>query len=99
MPILFKIRYENGSQEMREFSPEIWRDDSQWIAGLLILDRAVSRFELDSLVQSADADRQNNDEPRRIEREDFDLKKPGVVVDLMQKVRESRRSQGEESEP
>ena len=99
MPVIIKIRNEDGSHELREYPAEIWRDDSQRVSKLMVLDRAVAQIEWVPFVQTADTDRENNYYPRRIEREDFDLKKPEAATNPMQKARESQRSQGEESEP
>ena len=77
MPVIVRIRYEDGSSEIREFPAEIWRRDSKRISKLLILNREVESVELDPHLQIADADRENNHFPRRIEKERFRPRSPG----------------------
>lgn len=85
MPVIVKIRYADGSQEIRQYPAELWRRNSQVVSKLLVLDRQAVQVELDPRLQTADANQDNNYFPRRIEKERFRLKKNKSASNPMQK--------------
>ena len=85
MPVIVKIRYTDGSQEIRRYPAELWRRNSQVVSKLLALDRQAVQVELDPHLQTADANRVNNYFPRRIEEERFRLRKNKSASNPMQK--------------
>ena len=87
MPVVLKILYEDGSHEVRNYPAELWSQNSQSVSKLLVLDRAVAQIQLDPFVQTADADRDNNYFPRRIEQERFHLEKEKKSTNPMQDAR------------
>ncbi len=84
MPVIVKIRYVDGSHEVRHYPAELWVRNSEQVKKLLILDREVAGIELDPFVQIADSNRENNYFPRRIESERFRLKPEKEVTNPMQ---------------
>ena len=84
MPVIVKIQYADGSQEIRRYPAELWRRNGQVVSKLLVLDRQAVQVELDPHLQTADADRDNNYFPRRIEKERFRLKKNKSASNPMQ---------------
>ena len=95
MPVIVKIRYEDGSHEIREYPAELWVQNSKNVSKLLILDRAVAQVELDPFVQTADANRDNNYFPRRIEEEDFKLKPDSLGTNPMEEARAAQSKDDE----
>lgn len=93
MPVIVKILYEDGSHEVRTYPAELWRQNSQSVSKLLVLDRAVAQIQLDPFVQTADSDRANNYFPRRIELEQFHLEKEKTPTNPMQKANEAAQSE------
>ena len=85
MPVIVKIRYADGSQELRQYPAELWRRNSRVVSKLLVLDRQAVQVELDPHLQTADANRDNNYFPRRIEKERFRLRKNKSASNPMQK--------------
>lgn len=85
MPVIVRIRHADGSQEIRRYPAEPWRRNSQVVSNLLVLDRQAVQVELDSRLQTAAANRDNNYFPRRIEEERFRLKKSKSASNPMQK--------------
>ena len=85
MPVIVKIRYADGSQEIRRYPAELWRRNDQVVSKLLALDRQAVQVELDPRLQTADVNRDNNYFPRRIEKERFRLKKSKSASNPMQK--------------
>ena len=85
MPVIVKIRYADGSQEIRRYPAELWRRNGQVVSKLLALDRQAVQVELDPHLQTADANRDNNYFPRRIEEERFRLRKNKSASNPMQK--------------
>lgn len=86
MPVILKIRYADGSHELREYPAELWRRNSQTVSKALIVDREIAQVELDPHLQTADADRENNYFPRRIEKERFKIKKSKDPTNPMQEA-------------
>ena len=89
MPVIVKILYEDGSHEVRNYPAELWRQNSQSVSKLLVLDRAVAQIQLDPFVQTGDADRDNNYFPRRIEQERFHLEKEKKPTNPMQEAKDA----------
>ena len=87
MPVIVKLNYGDGSHETRTFPAELWRRNSREVSKLLILEKPVKQVELDPFLQTADADRENNFYPRRIEKERFRLRRDKPGSNPMQEAR------------
>ena len=90
MPVILKIRFQDGSHEIREYPAELWVQNSRTASKLLILDRPVAQIELDPFLQTVDANRDNNYFPRRIEHETFKLKQESLGTNPMQDAKPAK---------
>jgi len=65
MPIILKIEFEDGSEEVKRIPAEIWRFNSNQISKVLFFKKAVKQFSLDPYLETADVDVSNNHFPRK----------------------------------
>ncbi|MCY4156007.1 MAG: M1 family metallopeptidase [Gammaproteobacteria bacterium] len=66
MPIILQVEYESGAKENIRMPAEIWRRSPRHLKKLLVKDEKIRAFVVDPLLETADADIENNYYPRRI---------------------------------
>ncbi len=72
MPIILKITYTDGSEEVKRFPAEIWRfgDD---IKKIIPTTKEVTQFEIDPFLETADTERNNNYFPTKVTPSKFEI--------------------------
>ncbi|MCA9298937.1 MAG: hypothetical protein KDA28_07715, partial [Phycisphaerales bacterium] len=73
MPVILEIAYEDGTIEERRFPAEVWRQNSEETATLIITPRTISTITLDPHEETADVDTHNNVFPRQQTRTRFEM--------------------------
>jgi len=63
MPIILRVTWEGGDQEMVTIPVDIWRGSPDRVSKLLVSDRRVVSVEVDPFHQTPDIDETNNDWP------------------------------------
>ncbi len=66
MPIILQAEYESGAKENIRMPAEIWRRSPHHLKKLLVKADKIRAFVVDPLLETADADIENNHYPRRI---------------------------------
>lgn len=89
MPVIFDIRYTDGSREEVRIPAEIWRRNSSTVSKLLFTKKELASITLDPHLETADAELENNYWPRRPVKSRFQLfkeeKKPNPMQELEKK--------------
>jgi aminopeptidase N len=75
MPVILRIEYEDGSEEIVELPAEVWQKNSEATSTAVVSDKLLKNVELDPYRQIADANRDNNYFPPRLEPSRFQLYK------------------------
>ena len=73
MPLIIQINYTDQSSEIIRIPAEIWRRHEVNVSKVFILDKEVSSFRLDPLLETADTDLYNNAWPREVIPTRYDL--------------------------
>lgn len=87
MPIILKINYTDGSEEIKRFPAEIWRKNPQKVSKLIMTTKQIEKLEIDPYLETADADVNNNHWPAKVVKSRFQLWK--------QKTKESPMKQAQ----
>ncbi len=95
MPILLKVQYENGNEEMLRLPAEVWRSNSRKITKFLPTKDRIERLIVDPQWETADSDTENNYWPSRPEKSRFRLFKEKIQND-MREAREAAEKEGNE---
>jgi hypothetical protein len=74
MPLIYRIRYEDGSNEVRRQSAYVWMQNSHEYTLQLVSDRAITGIELDPFLELPDSNRHNNQWAGQPELKFFELK-------------------------
>ena len=77
MPLIIKLEYTDGTEEVRRIPAEIWRMSEPTVTKVIITEKEVSRIVLDPYLETADTDVNNNSWPARPQPTRFDLFKSG----------------------
>lgn len=77
MPIIVRMNYEDGSHKILRLPVDIWSKDNKDASTAVISEKPVVSFELDPLRETADANRDNNYFPPRLEPTRFQIYKAG----------------------
>ncbi len=72
-PIIARITYADASTEEIRIPADIWRTNNNSITKLLIRSQAITKVELDPLLETADANLSNNTFPKSIETHSFSV--------------------------
>lgn len=78
MPIYLEIEYQDGTKEEKRFPAEIWKLNYKQVTKMIVSDKQISSVVLDPKYETADADRNNNYFPSRIELSRFALAKANL---------------------
>ena len=73
MPIILKMLYEDGSEEIVKIPAEIWKMDDRKVTKVFPRRKRVKEFILDPYLETADIDLHNNYFPRKIINNKFEL--------------------------
>ncbi len=68
MPVIVKLEYEDGTEEVMRFPAEIWRKNDVQITKTIPTTKRVKKFVLDPYLEIADIDTSNNAFPREPEK-------------------------------
>lgn len=75
MPIILRVEYEDGSEEIVRMPAEVWRENAQDASTRIVSDKQIKTLELDPFREVADTNRDNNYFPPRLEPSRFQLYK------------------------
>ncbi|WP_374990202.1 M1 family aminopeptidase [Brevundimonas sp.] len=67
MPVILKLTYSDGSDETIRIPAEVWRRNSRQVVWQHVSSKTLTGAEIDPLWETADADRNNNFYPQRID--------------------------------
>ncbi len=73
MPVIVKLNYEDGTSELIRLPAEIWRTNAQVCSKGFISEKTLKSVELDPHRETADANRDNNHFPPKLEPSRFKL--------------------------
>lgn len=73
MPVILKLTFSDGTTETVRIPAEIWRRNSQQVTWQYVSSRTLTQAEVDPLWETADANRNNNYFPARIETTDLNV--------------------------
>lgn len=73
MPVIVKMIYEDGGEEIVRIPAEIWRYNEQEITKTLVTQKPVKQFVLDPFFETADINQGNNSIPRQITADRFKM--------------------------
>ncbi len=66
MPIILDVEYADGASEQIRYPAEIWRRSPKAVKKLLVSERKIVGLTIDPMMETADADIENNFYPRRM---------------------------------
>jgi hypothetical protein len=89
MPLILDITYDGKDTERVVIPAEIWRSDPRHISKLFMTDREITSVALDPQWETADADRNNNHWPAKVEPTRFKLFKEEKKQNAMQDARDA----------
>jgi len=99
MPLILEVHYESGRTELMRLPAEIWRSNSKEISKLLLAKEKIERLVIDPLLETADADEENNYWPSRPVKSRFKLfkdKRPNAMQEA-KKAAEKKEESSEDS--
>ncbi|HSK73290.1 MAG TPA: M1 family metallopeptidase [Pyrinomonadaceae bacterium] len=77
MPLIFRIEYMDGTNEIMRIPAEIWRYNHEEISKLIVTQKEVKAVVVDPFLETADTDLNNNFFPRRFVPSRFQIFKNG----------------------
>ncbi len=86
MPVILKVTYASGKEENIRMPAEIWRRSPGKVTKLILADEAIVSLELDPRWETADADRNNNHFPPKIEETRLEVYKQERQKNLMERL-------------
>jgi hypothetical protein len=91
MPLIIKMDFEDGTEQVVRIPAEIWRMNNQQINKVLFTEKPVVQFTLDPYLETADIDTENNLFPRKSTPTRFQLykEKKASPKNPMQQQREA----------
>ena len=90
MPVILELKFEDGTSEEMRIPAEIWRQDNQTLAKMLITEKKITEIVLDPHLETADADLSNNVYPPRPTESRFKLFKREQEKNPMQILNERK---------
>tara|TARA_R110002050_G_scaffold104052_5_gene213284 strand:+ start:48006 stop:50279 length:2274 start_codon:yes stop_codon:yes gene_type:complete len=72
MPIILELTYEDGTKERKMYPAQIWRFNENEVTKVFKTQKAITNFEIDPDLETADIDISNNLWPRKVEESNFD---------------------------
>jgi hypothetical protein len=99
MPIIVKMIYEDGTEEVLRIPAEIWRKNHEEVSKVIRTDKLLTDVILDPYLEIADVDRNNNYWPPRTEPTRFELFKSSYYGSRGEnEMQKARRAEEKESE-
>jgi hypothetical protein len=103
MPIILDVEYADGATEQIRYPAEIWRRSPKAVKKLLVSEREIVGLTLDPMMETADADIENNFYPRRmvpsrIESFKRSASSSRVARDIMQDIKTELKTDDEASD-
>jgi hypothetical protein len=91
MPLIIKMDFEDGTEQIVRIPAEIWRMNNTQISKVLFTEKPVVQFTLDPYLETADIDTENNVFPRKSTPTKFQLykEKKASPKNPMQQQREA----------
>jgi hypothetical protein len=86
MPVILKAKYASGKEEIMRMPAEIWRRSPDKVTKLILADEEIVSLELDPRWETADADRNNNHFPQKIEQTRLEVYKQERQKNLMERL-------------
>ncbi|HHL32200.1 MAG TPA: M1 family peptidase [Oceanospirillales bacterium] len=90
MPIILKISYSDGSDEILRMPAEIWRKNPNQVSKLVMTTKEIKSLEIDPYLETADSNVNNNNWPAKVVKSRFQLWK--------QKYKESPMKQAQKKD-
>ena len=91
MPIILRLTWDNGQEEMLTLPAEIWRYNPKKVRKLLVSKNELVKVEVDPYRETADANMENNQWPPKIIKSRFQLHKEKRPDTPMQKARKAKK--------
>ena len=103
MPIILDVEYADGAAEQIRYPAEIWRKSPKMVKKLLVTEREIVSLTIDSGMETADADIENNFYPRRLVPSRIESFKSSsssrrVSRDIMQDIKTELKVAGDDDE-
>jgi hypothetical protein len=103
MPIILDVEYADGATEQIRYPAEIWRKSPKMVKKLLVTEREIVSLTIDSGMETADADIENNFYPRRLVPSRIESFKSSsssrrVSRDIMQDIKTELKVAGDDDE-
>ena len=103
MPIILDVEYADGAAEQIRYPAEIWRKSPAMVKKLLVTEREIVSLTIDSGMETADADIENNFYPRRLVPSRIESFKSSsssrrVSRDIMQDIKTELKVAGDDDE-
>ena len=103
MPIILDVEYADGAAEQIRYPAEIWRKSPKMVKKLLVTEREIVSLTIDSGMETADADIENNFYPRRLVPSRIESFKSSsssrrVSRDIMQDIKTELKAAGDDDE-
>ncbi len=98
MPIILGIKYTDGTEDVKRYSAQIWRKNTEKVSKLLITDKVISEIVLDPYWETADVDVSNNYWPARIVESRLELYKRKKSKSMMQKYQQKLKTDKDDKE-
>lgn len=92
MPIILKVVYTDGTDEVIRTSAQIWRKNTEHVSKLLVTDKEIASIELDPYWETADVDVNNNYWPQRAIESRLQLYKRSRGKSLMEKYNQKLKT-------
>ena len=96
MPIILKLVYTDGTDEVVRTSAQIWRKNTEKVSKLLVTDKEIASIELDPYWETADVDVNNNYWPQRAIESRLQLYKRKKSKSLMEKYNQKLKTDKDE---
>ncbi len=93
MPLILRIDYADGTNEVLRIPAEIWRYDNFNVSKLVMTKKEIANITLDPYLETADTDLSNNTFPRRPVRTRFQLFKERTRPNPMQQQQQQQQRQ------
>jgi len=96
MPVIFEMKYTDGSSEVIRVPAEVWRFGSETITKVVASNKTLAKVVLDPFLETADTDRSdNNFPPETLEKADrFELFKSRQRGDRENPMQRDKRAKG-----
>jgi hypothetical protein len=90
MPILLKVTYTDGSEQMMRIPAEIWRKNNHEVSKMIMTKKEIKSLEIDPNLETADTNVDNNNWPAKLVKSRFQLWKKKYKDSPMKKAKDNK---------